>query len=248
MLTHKFISNYDNNTSAICSQIEKDENKIEAGKLYCCSIKDKSCTLYTSDSVCIGSDFEISKCYNTTAYDPCQRTDHDATKVCGGVPNSFFCMSSTSRTTKDTNYYRLPEAVKWIVNRSSVIDSKVISVCDNGIDFTSCNESSLPNGTIAQLTCGDLFQNAYNCSWTNWTDNALIARIERKPLGELCGALSVPTQTQTITPTPNNVLTYGLISSTVVLGIIAFTFAVSTFYYFRKYQKASTIRIAGDRP
>ncbi|CAG8434867.1 762_t:CDS:2 [Diversispora eburnea] len=113
--------------------------------------------------------------------------------------------------------------------------SRIITVCDNGINLSPYNETSLPDNTIAYATCGDIFQNTYNCSWTNKTSKV---DTERNPLGEICEKLPVTNiiTTQTVITSDYGLTT--LIITTVIFGIMATTFAV---LYFKKYKSVDMI-------
>lgn len=154
MFSNRIFSNHKDNIitiTTICSELKN--GKVEIGKHYCCS--KENCTLYTSS--CTGSNYEISLCHNISTYGPCRRTDYNAAQACGGLQDYSLCISSPTKTILDASFYRLSDAVKYIVNRSTEEDSREITVCDNGIGFSPCNETSVPSGTIAFVTCGDLY-------------------------------------------------------------------------------------------
>ncbi|CAG8660473.1 12671_t:CDS:2 [Ambispora leptoticha] len=196
------ISNFDNTPkSVICSQAQT--GKISLDQLYCCSSKD--CSTYSSS--CIS---QAAQCQDITRLDACKRADYDvmSAQVCGGFQKGFFCLSVDTSSKNYENYYRFPEAVKWMVNRTTVEESKSITVCDDGTNYKTCNititnsTTSIPHEVVAVTICGDIFQRDYECKWYNVTGGTINAILPRKPLGELCGAIEVTQQ--------NNILIIGL--------------------------------------
>ncbi|CAG8628636.1 4373_t:CDS:1, partial [Ambispora gerdemannii] len=171
---YKPVSNFNGNKTSICSQVEA--GKIITEKLYCCS-KDAVNCFPSSD--CIGN-YEVAQCHNLNKFDACKRTDVAAIQVCGGLQNSIICLSVDTTSKNYSDYYRFYKAVEWIVNRNSEAETNNITVCDDGTSYHPCNTSN-PNGTIANLTCSDLFQNEHRCNWRNITNGQILADIPRKP-------------------------------------------------------------------
>ncbi|CAG8564523.1 10573_t:CDS:1, partial [Ambispora gerdemannii] len=194
---YKPVSNFNGNKTSICSQVEA--GKIIAGKLYCCAKDNKNCSLSSSD--CIGSNNEVAQCDNLNTLDACKRTDSAAIQVCGGLQNSLFCLSVDAMGRRDPDYYRFPKAAEWMVNRSTVAESSNITVCDDETSYHPCNTSN-PIGTVANLTCGDLFQNEHRCQWRNTTYRQILADLPRKPVVELCVPITTVISTITATTTP----------------------------------------------
>ncbi|CAG8633295.1 9493_t:CDS:2 [Ambispora gerdemannii] len=173
---YKPISNFSGNKTSICSQVEA--GKIIADKLYCCAKDNKNCSL---SSDCVGSNYQVAKCHNLNTLDACKRTDLAAIQVCGGLKNSLFCLSVDAVAKEnESDYYRFPKASEWMVNRTTEAETNIITVCDDGTSYRPCNTSN-PIGTIANLTCGDLFQNEHRCQWRNITNGQILADIPRKP-------------------------------------------------------------------
>ncbi|CAG8515797.1 1390_t:CDS:2 [Ambispora gerdemannii] len=124
---------------------------------------------------------------------------------------------------RDPDYYCFPKAAEWMLN-------------------------SNPIGTVANLTCGDLFQSEHRFNWRNITNGELIVSLPRKPLVELCGVGPSTTEitiiTTTTTRTINPALIIGLASGMDVLGIIAITFAASFIIIYKKYQRLKIISVS----
>ncbi|CAG8517738.1 9672_t:CDS:2 [Ambispora gerdemannii] len=151
---YKPISSYNGIKSTICSQVEV--GKIIADKLYCCYKDNKNCSL---SSDCVGGNYEVAQCHNLNKLDACKRTDLAAIQVCGSLQNSLFCLSMDAIGRRDPNYYHFPKAAEWMMNRSTEVESNVITVCDDGTSYRPWNNSN-PIG-VANLTCGDLFQSEH---------------------------------------------------------------------------------------
>ncbi|CAG8634421.1 10811_t:CDS:1 [Ambispora gerdemannii] len=220
---YKPISNFDGIKSPICGQVEA--RKISNDELYCCSKNTKNCYPFSSD--CFGSDYQVAQCHNLTRLDACKRTDLAAVQVCGGLQNSLFCLSVDAISRRDTDYNRFSKAAEWIVNRSTEAESNNITVCDDGTSYQPCNDGT-PNGTIAILSCGDLFKSELRCNWSNLTinDGKKIADLPRKPVTELC--------TTTVVCHDNTALIIGLATGVGVLGIIVIALVA---LFIRKLQK-----------
>ncbi|CAG8564485.1 10571_t:CDS:1 [Ambispora gerdemannii] len=244
----KPISNSSGNRTSICSQVET--GKIIANKLYCCAKDNKNCSL-TSD--CFGNNFEVAQCHTLNNFDACKRTDLAAIQVCGGLQNSLLCLSVDTSSKNYTEYYRFPKAAEWIVNRSSEAETNNITVCDDGTSYRPCNTSN-PNGTIANLTCGDLFQSEHRCNWRNITNGEVIADLPRKPIVELCGVGLTTTVISTTTTTTTAVshdndndkpVIIGLAIGIGVLGIIA-ALAFFNIYKLRRRIRHINVEVSSN--
>ena len=185
---YKPISN-SNEKSLICKQVE--EGKINPEQLYCCEKDFNTCSPYSSSCVTGPSkDNEVAKCYNIGSYDAfdaCRRTDANAAHVCGWK-DSLFCIStSVLQHVEEPRYTGFNEGVKWMVSRSNLEESfNNATACDYGKGYQLCNDTS---GSVAYLTCGDLFTDKYDCFWFNNTainDKGDKITLNRHPVGQIC--------------------------------------------------------------
>jgi hypothetical protein len=85
--------------------------------------------------------------------------------------------------------------------------------CDNGQNFQVCNST---DNSVAYLTCGDIFQDEYDCVWRN---NSGVGELVRSPLGELCELMPLPTET--VVPSDYQALKIGLGTGVGVAGLFA---------------------------
>jgi hypothetical protein len=97
------LENINHYPSVICGLAS--QGKVSLDQLYCCS-KENGCNADSSN--CFGDSDRISRCYNISALEACQRTDFNASRVCD-YEGGLFCLS-TKTTSSDR--VELNEALK----------------------------------------------------------------------------------------------------------------------------------------
>ena len=213
---YKPINNFNDTKSLACSLAEA--GKIPADKLLCCSKKDSSCIV---DPNCFGDEYEVAQCHNITTSNVCRRTDELALRACDWEGNLLYCLSAGA-SRKSDEYSRFPDAIKWMINRNNNMEESYnTTACDNGSGYQKCDSGG-------DLLCDDLFDKDYNCTWNNFTTGA---KINRRPVGQLCEVSPPPP------PPPCPLPTVGLATG-IPLGILLIAATVLAFYYRQKYKGA----------
>ncbi|CAI2175732.1 10433_t:CDS:2 [Funneliformis geosporum] len=224
-VTNCSMERYHNEKSLICKIILENKEQIPSDKLLCCNKKKNSCSTYSSGGCFIPN--EIVQCHNLTTLDACKRNDTVALKVCGGLQDGLYCLT-TGGAVENPQYTKLhfPEAIEWMVSRNKLKESNEVSVCyDQVKGHQLCN--SIGNPT-ANFTCSDLFQEGCNqCTWKSSMGNNVIRYIK----AELCE------------PTVNQMPTIiGLGTSVGVLALILISIFVFAAVFYKR------LRTDGNKP